>query len=123
MKPEPPQDHELYQEPDTFPAWKVLLGMFVVVAVSALMIIWAWAETRAGTRARRPDMHFPERYLGPRRRINEVEQSLFDTETDALFLIEMQRRDLERYEWLDPSQGTVRIPIDQAIDHLDGDTR
>ncbi len=58
------ESSDLPQEEDHVSRRDVILGMLVVFAVSAVMIIWAWATTEVGLAARRPARELPKRASG-----------------------------------------------------------
>ena len=62
-----PENPGLLQEDDHVSHLGVILGMLVVFAVTAAMIVWAWATTDQGLAERRPGRDFPDERLGPRK--------------------------------------------------------
>jgi hypothetical protein len=113
---EPPK---LRQQDDQVSGGRVLLGGLVVLAISAVMVVWAWAATGSIEASLRPSLDFPEQRLGPRRAVQAINQALFSEEPGAgERLNARKRRALDAYRWLDPERRIVTLPIDQAMDRL-----
>lgn len=106
---------DLYQEEDAVPAWKVLLAVAAVVVISAILTVWAVSANAAHMAAFRPSGTFPELWLGPRHIVSMVRQDVFGEQRGVSFNAE-QRAALERWAWVDPERGIVRIPIRAAMD-------
>lgn len=92
----------------------------VILAASGLLIVvlmW-WFFVGLGRLERRKDPPAPAlrevraRHLPPEPRLQS------SPDDDMLALRETERRLIQRPEWIDPQQGTLRIPINIAIDVL-----
>jgi hypothetical protein len=109
----------LRQQDDHVSGWYVLLGGLVVLAISAVMVVWAWAATDSIEASLRPSNDFPEQRLGPRRSVQAENQSLFAEEPGAGEILNAQKRSsLDGYRWIDPDRRIVTLPIDQAMDRV-----
>ncbi len=110
---------KLRQQDDYVSGWSVLLGGLVVLTVSAVMVVWAWAATDSIKASLRPSRDFPEQRMKPRRSVQAESEALFSEEPGAgEGLNERQRRSLDGYRWLDPDRKIVTLPIDQAMDRI-----
>ncbi|HVY46059.1 MAG TPA: hypothetical protein VHB21_09280 [Minicystis sp.] len=110
------EEPRLRQEPDVLP-WGALavIGAALVAAFIGLGV-WAWLGTRARTDALRPSRDFPEQWIGPRRRVAGVEQSLFGEVGQGERVRAAQEDAISHYRWVDRSRRVVSIPIDVAMD-------
>lgn len=98
---------------------RVLLGGLVVLAISAVLVVWAWAATDNIESSLRPSKDFPEQRLGPRRSVQAIHQALFSEEPGAgESLNNRKRSSLDGYRWIDPERRIVTLPIDQAMDRI-----
>ena len=113
-----PERSDLLQEEDHVSRRDVILGMLAVLAVSAVMIIWAWATTEVGLAARRPAGELAEARLGPRRDVEGVREAIFRHGGVGEVREARPERALEVYRWLDPERRIVTLPIDQAMDRI-----
>jgi hypothetical protein len=118
MIPSPDESSDLPQEEDHVSHRDVILGMLVVFAITAAMIIWAWATTDMGLAARRPARELPEEQLGPRRDVEGVRQAIFRHGGVGEVREGHPERALEVYRWLDPDRQIVTLPIDKAMDRI-----
>ena len=110
---------KLRQQDDHVSGWSVLLGGLVVLAISAVMVVWAWAATDSIEASLRPSGDFPEQRLGPRRSVQAINQALFSEEPgEGESLNDRKRSSLDGYRWLDPERRIVTLPIDQAMDRI-----
>ncbi len=107
---------EIRQEQDVIPYPRVALALGAILIISAVMVVWAVLAVRAKERELRPSGQFPERELGPRREVQAVQQDLFGDLGLAEILAREQRRELDRYSWVDRDKGVVRVPVDAAMD-------
>jgi hypothetical protein len=106
---------DLHQEEDLVPLWKVLAALALTAGVSAVLILWAVSATDARMAALRPSGVFPERWIGPRHMVAKVREDYFGEQRGRSYDGRKQA-ELDSYGWVDPAQGTVRIPIQRAID-------
>ena len=114
-----PDHGRLLQEEDHVSGGRVLLGGLVVLAISAVMVVWAWAATDSIEATLRPSRDFPEQRLRPRRAMQTINQSLFSEEPgEGERLNERKRSSLDAYRWIDPNRRIVTLPIDQAMDRV-----
>jgi hypothetical protein len=116
MNPPPPVDFEVHQEGDDIATSTVVGAALSAAAIAALAVGFAAFVLVATTGALRPSAAGPG---GPRpgpRSISLVEQTPLRDTTTASRLREGQRRDLERWGWIDRDAGVARIPVERAID-------
>ncbi len=113
-----PERSDLLQEEDHVSRRDVILGMLAVLAVSAVMIIWAWATTEVGLAARRPAGELAEARLEARRDVEGVREAIFRHGGVGEVREARPERALEVYRWLDPERRIVTLPIDQAMDRI-----
>jgi hypothetical protein len=98
---------------------RAVAGFGVVLVVGAIVIhvvIWLLFEVLAARRAAAdpplPPLALPAGRLPPEPRLQITPM----TDMEMLRRIEEQR--LQGYDWMDREAGTVRIPIDRAVDLL-----
>jgi hypothetical protein len=103
-------------EEDRVPARLILRVLTGLVAVSVGLCIVAYLLVVMREEQLRPERRFPEKALGPPRRIAEVRAEPFDLPRPAPSLSERQRARISSYGWVDDQRGLVRIPVDAAID-------
>jgi hypothetical protein len=108
---------ELSQEEDHVPMWPVIIALSITLVVSAVLVVWAVAETAAREAQLRPSGAFPEAFLGPRHMVARVREDVFGEQRGAGFDAQ-QRAELEGWGWVDRERGLVHIPVDRAIDLL-----
>lgn len=113
-----PENPDLLQEDDHVSHRNVILGMLVVFAVTAAMIVWAWATTDQGLAEKRPSRDFPEERLGPRKDVQGVRQAILRHRGVGETRDPYPRRELDAYRWLDPDRRIVTLPIEQAMDRI-----
>ncbi|TMQ12574.1 MAG: hypothetical protein E6J90_19370 [Deltaproteobacteria bacterium] len=97
------------QEPEGLAAraiWGTAVG---VVVISALLIVIAWWLVVPPGRGRAAAAPSP------------LEHGLIDQATGGADVRAAGEQRLGRYEWVDRAAGTVRIPIDRAIDAVVAD--
>jgi hypothetical protein len=114
------ENPELRQEDDQVSHLSVILGILLVLSVTAVMTVWAWATTDQRLAARRPSLDFPEARLGPRRDVQGVREAIFRHSTvgETADVRHLQQRSLETYRWLDRDRRTVTLPIELAMDRI-----
>jgi hypothetical protein len=109
-------DFPVRQEEDRVPSDTLLRVGVVSVAVGAVGVFFAGAILLSQVGALQPSAAGPH---GPRRApraLSEVEQTpIWDTRL-GLDLREKQRRELDRWGWVDRPAGIAQIPIDRAMD-------
>jgi hypothetical protein len=108
--------HNLRQEVDVVSFRLVGSAILAMLAISAVMVTLAVEVTNQETARLRPGMAFPERWLGPRRRVARVRQDVFGEHRGEASLDTRARVALGSYGWVDETRGIVRIPIERAID-------
>ena len=108
--------HDLRQEVDAVPGRLIGLAMLTMLAISAVMIILGVELTNKESARIRPGLVFPEKWLGPRRRVARVRQDVFGELRGAPSLDSRARAFLGSYGWVDQAGGIVHIPIERAID-------
>ena len=113
-----PENPDLLQEDDHVSHRNVILGMLVVFAVTAAMIVWAWAMTDQGLAEKRPSRDFREERLGPRKDVEGVRQAILRYRGVGETHEPYPRRELDTYRWLDPDRQIVTLPIEQAMDRI-----
>src|SRR5262249_46710290 len=113
---EPTRHPDLAQQEDTIPTWGVLGVLAATIAIFAILVAWAWYTTKLEVAVVRPSGQFPEKRLGPRHDVDEVEQRLFEEQGAGQALKIKQREALDRFGWVDRDHGIVSIPIDDAMD-------
>ena len=113
-----PENPDLLQEDDHVSHLGVILGMLLVFAVTAAMIVWAWATTDHGLAERRPSRDFPEARLGPRRDVQGVRQAILRQRGVGEVRDPYSPRELDAYRWLDVDRQIVTLPIEQAMDRI-----
>jgi len=106
---------DLHQEEDDVPRSKVVVGLVVILVVSAVLIVWTVDLVNGRSSALRPSGVFPERWLGPRHLVSRVREDLFTERRPGATINAEKRRELGSYGWVDPGQGIVRIPIEEAM--------
>jgi hypothetical protein len=107
---------DLRQEEDAVSARLIGSAILIMLAISAVLVTLAVSLTNGETARLRPSMAFPERWLGPRRRVARVRQDVFGEHRGEASLDTSARVALGGYGWVDEERGIVRIPIDRAID-------
>jgi hypothetical protein len=114
------ENPELRQEDDQVSHLQVILGILVVLAVTAVMVVWAWVTTNQGLAERRPSRDFPEQRLGPRRNVEGIGESIFNERVrgETTDVPGLQKRSIEGYRWLDRDRRIVTLPIEQAMDRI-----
>lgn len=113
-----PENPDVLQEDDHVSHLGVILGMLVVFAITAAMIVWAWATTDQGLAERRPSGDFPEERLGPRRDVQGVRQAILRQRGVGEVRDAHSPGELDTYRWLDPDRRIVTLPIEQAMDRV-----
>jgi hypothetical protein len=113
-----PENPDLLQEDDQVSHRNVILGMLVVFAVTAAMIVWAWATTDQGLAERHPGRDFPDERLGPRKDVLGVRQAILRHRGVGETRNPYPRSGLDTYRWIDPDRRTVTLPIEQAMDRI-----
>ncbi len=111
-----PVDFQVRQEEDAV-ASRTLLRIYVVaILVGALGVFFGGVILAAATGTLRPSFAGPSgsRPSGPE--LSHIEQSPIWQSRRGVDLREAQRRELERWGWVDRRAGVAKIPIDQAID-------
>jgi len=90
----------------------------IVAAVLVTVGLCAFVELflRARVGAIRPSRRFPEQALGAPGDVAGVRQDLFRIARPQPTEKERDRRELERFGWVDREHGIVRIPVEAAID-------
>ncbi len=119
----PHDNAPLLQEEDRVSRRDVLVGMLIVVAVSAAMVVWACATTAQVSAGLRPSRDYPEQRLQPRESPPQANEPLFAEQPGPGEQLNAdQARSLTTYRWLDKSRGIVTLPIDQAMDRIAGES-
>jgi hypothetical protein len=118
----PPESGPLLQEEDRVSRLHVLAAMAAVLAISATMVVWAWATTDQVTAARRPTRDYPEERLTPRSGPPGTNELLYGQPGAGERLNAREHRSLTTYRWLDPGRRIVTLPIDQAMDRIAGES-
>ena len=113
-----PENPDLLQEDDHVSHLGVILGMLLVFAVTAVMIVWAWATTDQGLSERRPSRNFPESRPDPRRDVQGVRQAILRHRGVGETRVVHSPSELDAYRWLDPDRRIVTLPIEQAMDRI-----
>jgi hypothetical protein len=119
----PPRNPDLLQEEDQVSRAHVIMAMLGVLAISAGMVVWAWATTAQLTTSLRPTRDFPEQRLQPSASPPQANEPLFGEQPGLGEQLNAdQERALTTYRWLDRSRGIVTLPIDQAMDRIAGES-
>jgi hypothetical protein len=118
----PHENASLLQEEDRVSHFWVIAAMLIVLAISAAMVVWAWATTVQVTAARRPTGDFPEQRLQPSAAPPQANELLFGQPGAGERLNAREAQALTTYRWLDRSRGIVTLPIDQAMDRIAGES-
>ena len=113
-----PENPEILQEEDQVSHRNVILGMLVVFAVTAAMVVWAWAMTNQSMADRRPSRDFPEERLGPRKDVEGVRQAILRQRGVGETRDPYPQHQLDAYRWIDPDRRIVTLPIEQAMDRI-----
>lgn len=116
MSPSEPERSAPPPESDSLPLGRLLLIAAAVLGLFVLGICAAELERRHVSRALGPGKGLPAE-LG-QKKINLVEQQLFE-----LNLVEEKRRQaqaqrLHNYGWVDRAHGIVHVPIEKAREQL-----
>ncbi len=104
------------QEDDRVRGTWVLVVFGGAVALAVVLVIWASLSLAHRDKVLRPSGNFYEIKLGPPHKVQAVRQHMFAAEDEAGTLHARQRALLERWDWVDEQAGTVRMPVDRAID-------
>lgn len=116
-----PDRTDLPQEEDRVSRLGVILGMVGTLAITAAMVVWAWATNEQVTATLRPPAEFEEQRLEPSRSPPRVNELLFGQPGEGERLLARQRQWLTTYRWLDQGRGIVTLPIDEAMDRIAGE--
>jgi hypothetical protein len=100
-----------HQAADVLPSRRLYVIGLTTIAVTLAGIAAAWLLLEAYQRGGAPV--FPARAPAE---IARVEQSLIESTRRGLDLRDAQRDALGHYQWIDRDAGTLRIPIDRAIE-------
>jgi hypothetical protein len=111
---------EIHRQEDAIDRPLILRIMLVTVTLGLSLCIVAYLILWGRERALRPSMRFPERDLPAPHVVAGVRQAPFQVAHGRPTLQDQQRATLSRYEWVDRSQGIVRIPIERAMDLVAG---
>lgn len=114
----PRENASLLQEEDRVSRLRVLAGMAAVLAISTVMVVWAWATTTEVTASLRPTNDYPEERLHKGSGPPGTNELLFGQPGVGERLNADERHALTLYRWLDRSQQIVTLPIDQAMDRI-----
>ena len=117
----PQHSTDLPQEEDRVSRLGVLLGMALTLAISAAMVLWAWATTEQVTASLRPPGDLDDERLEPSMSPPRTNELLFGQPGAGERLIARQRQWLTTYRWLDKGRGIVTLPIDEAMDRIAGE--
>ena len=109
---------DLPQEEDRVSRLAVILGMVLTLAITAAMVVWAWATNEQVTASLRPPGDREEERLEPSRSPPRANELLFGQPGEGERLIARQRQWLTTYRWLDKGRGIVTLPIDAAMDRI-----
>lgn len=112
------ENTDLPQEEDRVSRRNVILGMVLALALSAAMVVWAWATNDQVTASRRPRGDFDDERLEPSKSPPRANELLFGQPGAGESLVAQQRQGLTTYRWLDRSRGIVTLPIDEAMDRI-----
>jgi hypothetical protein len=117
----PPQTHSHPpQEEDRVEVSKLVVVGVVALVVFTAGVFWSWAILRA----RRPDLRGPGSTAGAtqigRSEIGIVDQVPFESRSAPEVGRAAAQRKLHGYGWVDRRRGIIRVPIEQAIDHMVG---
>jgi hypothetical protein len=113
---EPARDFEVHQEDDQVATRSVIHVALVGVLTGAAGVFCAGVLLVASTGALRPNVAGPDGTRPSAPEISKIEQTPIRDTRRGLDLREAQRRELERWTWVDRSAGVATIPIDTAID-------
>ncbi len=108
------------QEPDRLPAKTILYVVGVTSAVMLAMSLLAWRMLAQDESDLRPAGFAADENMGRPHRVQGVHQGIFDLESTATQLGEPKREALRTYGWIDRPTGTVRIPIERAMELFPG---
>ena len=103
------------QEDDRVGARAVTRVVVVGLLVGAVAV-GASAMLLGATRASTPRRVNPHGARTEPREIEQVDQTLIERDDYGPRMRERQRRELERYGWVDRARGVARIPIGRAMD-------
>src|SRR5688572_6528217 len=115
--------HRSHGDQGQFEEDTVRYGLVVGVGIASLIlfalgIFWADYILKAGTRARYGDAPVATpKYIGDAE-IGIVDQKIFEDVTTGAEMRRAQERELKTYGWIDRERGTIRIPIDRAMDMM-----
>lgn len=86
-------------------------GVLVVLVVGG----WVLSLIIGGGPTSRPGWRDDPSVTVAPREINMIDQSLFSAHEPSIGDWGSKERELESYEWVDRSRGTVRIPVSRAM--------
>lgn len=107
-------DFEVIQEDDAVAARTIGVVLTTAVGVTVLAVsVAAW--TLSATRSGLPWHEQVSAKVAPRQ-IARIHQTPIERDRHGWELREQQRRELEKYRWIDHDGGIAQIPIDRAIE-------
>lgn len=118
----PQETPGLLQEEDRVSRPWVIAGMAAVMAISTVMVVWAWGTTAEVTASLHPTKGYPDEGLRPGSGPPGTNELLFGQRGVGERLNARQRRDLTLFRWIDRSRRIVTLPIDQAMDRIAGES-
>jgi hypothetical protein len=110
-------DFPVRQQPDAIDAPRVVRATLGSAGVALVGVAVATRILLAQVGAFAPDARGPGGAVAPPRpEIGTIEQTLDDVARRGPDLEARQRRELERWGWVDRNDGIAVIPIDRAMD-------
>ena len=114
----PHENDELPQEEDRVSRIHVIGAMVIVLFISAVMVVWAWATTAQVTATLRPTGDFYEERLQPSASPPQANELLFGQPGLGERLNAVEAQALTTYRWIDRRRGIVTLPIEEAMDRI-----
>jgi hypothetical protein len=119
----PVADFEVRQEEDVVASRSIVKVAVVGLLTGALGVLCAGIILVASTGSLKPSFAGPKGQRPAESQISQVEQTPIRDSRRGLDLREAQKRELERWSWVDRRAGRVTIPIETAIDVVIEDAR
>jgi hypothetical protein len=109
-------DYEVRQEPDDVATGSVIRIAVASVVIGAIGVLFAGVILVARIGALQPSFAGPSGPLPAPSEISHIEQTPIFTARAGIDQRDAQRRELDRWGWVDRKAGIARIPIDRAMD-------
>lgn len=109
-------DFDVHQEEDRVDSHRLLWVGLTSIVTGAVGVFFAGVIVAASTGALQPSEAGPRGQRAAPRALSNVEQTPIWGTQVGLDVRDRQRRELERWGWVDRRAGIARIPIDRAMD-------